>query len=179
MPGTGRVGISPVRFNGISHYLDDVAGKVQFYLDQHKANIVVGLVDLYGLPPSFIDLSGYASTTDKVRVARQYIRRLLPSHLQSYFRQHFAVHETEAWLLAYPDEWPPAIRARITRRPPEEVNFDEPPSRLLRRLLAGDYKKVVRARNILARVDPQVAVDMCPHLRLFAEDLLNVAHSLV
>ncbi len=175
LPVTGKVGISAVRFKGIANYLDDVATKTELYINQQKANFVFGVVDLYGLPSARINLSAYSTLKNKVVAARQYIRGLLPTHLHPYFRQHFAVHETEAWLLAYPLEWPPEIRGAITRRRPEETNFDEPPSKLLTRLLEGNYKKVVRARNIFGRVDPQVAVTACPYLRLLADDLLRVA----
>src|SRR6266487_319609 len=130
-----RVGLAAVTFQGSSNYLDDVAAKTEIYLDHGKVNAVVGLIDLYGLPPDRIDLTKFATVTDKVKAARAYIRGLIPGPLQPYFRQHFAVHETEAWLLAYPDEWPAQIRSTITKRPPEEIDFDEPPARLLKRLL--------------------------------------------
>lgn len=115
LPVTGKVGIRAVKFKGIANYLDDVATKTELYITQRKANFVVGVVDLYGLPSARINLSGYSTLKDKVIAARQYIRGLLPAQLRPYFRQHFAVHETEAWLLAYPLEWPPKIRSAITK----------------------------------------------------------------
>ncbi len=178
LPAAGKVGITPVKFQGIANYLDDVAAKTEMYLDQRRANVIVGVVDLYGLPSTRINLSTHTTLKDKVVAARAYVRQLIPTRLQPYFRQHFAVHETEAWLLAYPDEWPPAIRGPITERPPEEMNFHEPPSKLLTRLLGGEYKKIVRARNILGRVDAQVAITACPFLGLLAEDLLGLARAL-
>lgn len=173
-----KVGIRPVSFSGVSNYLDELALKAEMYLTRNGCQVVVGLVDLYGLPPDRIDLRHQRTVGDKVRAARAYVRSLVPAHLRAQFRQHFAVHETEALLLAYPGEWPPAIRAAITKRPPEEVNFDEPPAALLKRLLGGRYKKTVYARNILGRVDPSVAVASCPYFRLFVEDLLVVAKAL-
>jgi len=175
LPITGKVGISAVKFKGIANYLDDVATKAELYVSQRRATFIVGLVDLYGLPPARINLSAYSTLKDKVIAARQYVRGLLPAYLHPRFRQHFAVHETGAWLLAYPLEWPPEIRDAITKKRPEEINFDEPPSRLLTRLLRADYKKVVRARNIFGRVDPRIAVTACPYLGLLADDLLRVA----
>jgi hypothetical protein len=178
LPVANKVGITPVKFQGITNYLDDVGAKAEMYLDRQKANVVVGVVDLYGLPPNRINLSKCVTVKDKVLAARAYIRALIPGHLRRFFRQHFAVHETEAWLLAYPNEWPPPVRGVITKRPPEEIDFNEPPAKLLARLLRGDYKKTVRARTIFGRVDPQVAIAACPYLKLLADDLLLLATAL-
>src|SRR2546425_11290525 len=72
LPVTGKVGIRAVRFKGIANYLDDVATKAELYVTQRKANFVVGVVDLYGLPSARINLSGYSTLKDKVIAARQY-----------------------------------------------------------------------------------------------------------
>jgi len=176
-PTKGKPSISAVRFEGVSNYLDDVALRTEMYLQEGRADVVVGLVDLYGLPPDRIDLSRHATVREKVIAARSYIRGLIPARLGARFRQHFAVHETEAWLLAYPDEWPATIRPAIERRPPEDVNFNEPPAKFLKRLM-GEYKKTVCARSIFSRVDPGIAIGACPYLRLFAEDLLYLAKAL-
>lgn len=178
LPPMGKIGIEAVKFHGVSNYLDDLAQKVELYLAEQKANVVVGLVDLYGLPPDRIDLSGCSSIKEKVAQARRHIRSLVPVPLQSRFRQHFAVHEVEAWLLAYPDRWPAEIRHQLERRPPEQVNFSEPPAKFLRRLLGGRYKKTVHAKNIFPNVDPATAANKCPHLRLLLLDLLEIGKSL-
>jgi hypothetical protein len=137
LPADRRVGITAVKFQGISNYMDDLAKKVALYLDEGKANFVVGLVDLYGIPPSRVGLSQHSAMKDKVRAARQYMRGLVPQQYRDRFRQHFAVHEIEAWLLAYPDKWPVEIRVQIAKRPPEQVNFNEPPAKFLKHLLGG------------------------------------------
>ncbi|NQT40056.1 MAG: DUF4276 family protein [Planctomycetes bacterium] len=175
---TGSVGIQAVKFQGVSEYLDDLPTKVGLYLDRRRVNYVVGLVDLYGLPPSRIDLSGCATIKEKVAKARREIRKLIPREFNDRFRQHFAVHEVEAWLLAYPERWPPKVRDKIKRRPPEQVNFNEPPAKFLKRILDGRYKKTVRAKNIFPQVDPQTAIDKCPFLKLLADDLLEIARRL-
>ncbi|HLN26823.1 MAG TPA: DUF4276 family protein [Gemmataceae bacterium] len=177
LPEGRRVGIMPVKFQGVSNYLDDLAQKVALYLDEHRANFVVGLVDLYGIPPSRVDLSKCANVREKIIAARAYMRALVPQQYRDRFRQHFAVHEVEAWLLAYVHEWPADVRARITRRPPEQVNFNEPPAKFLKRVL-GSYKKTTVAMNLFPKIDPQIAVSQCPHLKLFLEDLLRLANLL-
>jgi hypothetical protein len=172
------VGIIPVKFQGVSNYLDDLAQKVSLYLDNNRANFVFGLVDLYGIPPDRIDLSPWTTVQEKVKAARAYMRALVPLQHQDRFRQHFAVHEVEAWLLAYPEQWPKKVRRQLTKRPPEQVNFNQPPAKLLKRILGGHFKKTTTAMNLFPRVDPQIAIDRCPYLRLLMEDLLRVARLL-
>ena len=171
LPPFGKVGITSVKFQGVSNYLDDLAQKVALYLDEGKANFVVGLVDLYGIPSSRVNLSSFVSVKEKVSAARKYIRGLVPQKYQHCFRQHFAVHEVEAWLLAYPLEWPD----QITKRLPEQVNFNEPPAKFLKRILGGYYKKTTAAMNLFPKVDPQTAMNQCPHLKSLMEDLLRIA----
>ncbi len=170
-----RVGLTAVKFQGVSNYLDDLSQKVALYLDEGRVNFVVGLVDLYGLPPGHIDLSKFSTVTDKVSAARDDISGLVGKPYRDRFRQHFAVHEVEAWLLAYPNEWPAEVRSQMTKRPPEQVNFDEPPAKFLKRILGGRYKKTTHAKNLFPKVDPQLAIDKCPYLKLLANDLLSVA----
>ena len=178
LPEGSRVGIRAINFQGVSNYLDDLAKTVERYLNEGRANFVVGLVDLYGLPPDRIDLSRCTSINEKVSRARQYIRNLVPAEFRDLFHQHFAVHEVEAWLLAYPDKWPPEVRDQIRKRAPEDVDFNEPPAKFLKRILRGRYKKTVYAKNLFPNVDAQQAIDKCPFLKLLAEDLLEIARRL-
>jgi hypothetical protein len=175
LSATKRVGIHPVKFQGVSNYLDDLPQKVAMYLGERKVNFIVGLIDLYGIPPGRIDFSDCTTVREKVAKARKLIYgRVRPEH-RNRFVQHFAVHEVEAWLLAYPEEWPPQIRDQLRRRDPEQVNFNEPPAKFLQRLLGRKYKKTVVAMNMFPRINPQVAIDRCPHLKLLANDLLCVS----
>lgn len=178
LPEKSKVGITAVKFQGVSNFLDELPKKVESYLNEGRANFVVGLVDLYGIPSDRIDLSQHASIQQKVSAARRYIRNLVPSQFRARFRQHFAVHEVEAWLLAYPERWPAQVREQIQKRPPEQVDFKEPPARFLKRILGGRYKKTVHAKNLFPVVDPQSAIDRCPFLSLLAEDLLAIAKRL-
>ena len=178
MPKGSRIGIKVVKFQGVSNYLDDLATKLALHLDEGTAKFVFGLVDLYGIPSNRIDLTRCTTVAAKVTEARKQIRALVPRQYQNRFRQHFAVHEVEAWLLAYPEKWPANIRNQITKKPPEEVNFAEPPAKFLKRLLGGRYKKTVMAKNIFPFVDPGIAIGKCPHLARLANDMLEVARRL-
>jgi hypothetical protein len=179
LPAGRKVGITPVKFHGVSNYLDDLPKKVKSYLDDGRANLVVGLVDLYGIPADRVDLSRHAAVRDKIVAARDYMRGLVPKECRDRFRQHFAVHEVEAWLLAYPEELSKEkeIQAQIKKRPPEQVNFNEPPAKFLKGIL-HKYKKTVTAMNLFPKVDPQIAIDKCPYLKQFMEDLLSLAKRL-
>jgi hypothetical protein len=141
---------------------------------------VIGLLDLYGLPEA-IDLSRCSTTAERVSAAREHIHRLVPAQFRQRFHQHFAVHEIEAWLLAYPERFPQNVRKQLERRAPEDVNMNEPPSKYLKRLLGTKYMKTVTARNTFhsSDVDPQVAIDACPHLRALTRTLWQVAQRLI
>lgn len=175
LPPGKRVGIHAVKFHGVSNYCDDLAQKVELYLEERKANFVFGLVDLYGIPSHRVDFSDCNGVAQKVAKARRVLTSLVPAEYRNRFAQHFAVHEVEAWLLAYPDEWPAEIRDQIRRRPPEQVNFNEPPAKFLQRLLGRKYRKMVEAMNKFPRVDPQIAINACPNLRNLADDMLLIA----
>jgi hypothetical protein len=103
---------------------------------------------------------------------------MIPEAYKLRFCQHFAVHEVEAWLLAYPAEWPAEVRDQISKRPPEQVNHKEPPAAFLKRILGGRYKKTVYAKNLFPKVDPKIAIAMCPNLQLMANELLTIARAL-
>ncbi|MCH8047621.1 MAG: DUF4276 family protein [Planctomycetes bacterium] len=178
LPELEKVGIKAAKFQGVSDYLDNVAEQAEFWLFSGRASFVVGLVDLYGLPEDRLGIGRHASVEEKVSAARKRIEGLVPKEFRHLFRQHFAVHEIEAWLLAYPEQWPSNVRGRISKRPPEQVNFDKPPAKFLKGILGGTYQKTVRARNIFPKVDPQIAIDKCPYLRLLAADLLKIAKAL-
>lgn len=178
LPNMSSVGIHAVKFQGVSEFLYDLPTKIDLYLTERKANFVVGLVDLYGIPSNQINLSNHRTTAAKVVAARKHVRGLVAPKFRDRFRQHFAVHEVEAWLLAYPHEWPTHVRNQIQKRPPEQVNFNEPPAKLLKRLLGTRYKKTVYAKKLFPKVDPQIAIAKCPFLKLLADDLLRIARLL-
>ena len=132
-------------------------------------------MDLYGLG-DVIDLSRFVTVEDKITASRNQFEKIIPRNYRNRFRQHFAVHELEAWLLAYPNEWPEIIREQLRKiKEPEKVNFQESPAKLLKRLMKKRYSKTVFASKISPKVDPDVADQKCPNLRLMLNEILEVA----
>ncbi len=175
-----RVSIRAVPFGGIGAYLDELAKKAAMRLKDEGVGFVFGLVDLYGLPKDFVQ---GADIRAKVKFAKEKIEKLLPAKLRNQFRQHFAVHETEAWLLAQPDLFP--SRIRIPRRwseHPERVDMDNPPAKRLDKIFrtqtGSGYKKTVQARILFPKLSPDQAYSKCPHLKALLDDLLAVAQKL-
>lgn len=97
------------------------------------------------------------------------------------FRDHFAVHEVEAWLLAAPDRLPAAVAKALPGRKdqPEQINSDDPPGMLLARLyrekLREGYKKTLHGRNLFRAGDPDVVYAKCPSFQAMLDDMLDLA----
>ncbi len=176
------VGINVVRFNGWSHYLSDIGARTELSLSgKAGADVIaaIGLLDLYG--PTFY-LGHIVDVAKRYAWAKSHIEKIVN---QGRFRQYFAVHETEAWLLSdaelFPAETRSAFPGRCAR--PEEVNFDEPPSYLLDRIfrqrLRRPYKKVVDGKNLFLDLAPEAARGRCPFLRQMLDEMLNLAQAAV
>ena len=173
-----RVGIKPVRFEGWRNYDDEIAKKAHLNLSgKAGADVIagIGLLDLYGpdlYPP---DKTG----ADERRIWGKAHLEKRVAHPK--FRQHFAVHETEAWLLADPQILPRKVKESLPGRSaqPESVNFDEPPAKLLERLyrdrLKRSYKKVADGADLFATLSPDRAYERCPYLKLLLDDMLALA----
>jgi hypothetical protein len=175
---TQPVGIQPVRFEGWSEFIGDVDKKARLYLlGPGNADViaVIGLLDLYG--PTIYP-QNRCTARDRVAWATEHIEKKV-GHPK--FRQFFAVHEIEAWLLSQPNVFPRQVRNGLpnTIIDPEKVNFSEPPSHLLDRVYKQTthkkYKKVVYGTNLFARLDPTTAYDKCPNLRLLLDTMLTLA----
>lgn len=168
------VGVAPVNLQGSGGYLKNFAQRARRDLDSGKLTAVIGLLDLYGAPLSFPP----NSTTDaKYTWAKAELEQRV-GHPR--FRQHFAVHETEAWLLSDAEIFPAAIRARLenSANQPESVNFQQPPAKLFQqayRAVGREYKKVVDGSALFGRLDPNRAYERCPHLRMLLDDMLSLA----
>jgi hypothetical protein len=174
------VGITPVVFNGWSELRREVRKRAHLYFNGPQADEIIAvtsLLDLYG--PTFYPahLTGAGERYDW---AKSDIEREV-GHPK--FRQLFAVHETEAWLLSQPDLFPREVRRGFPGRvsQPETVNFTEPPSKLLGRLykdnLHRTYKKIVDGRELFERIDPEIAYNRCPKLKALLDEMLQMAQS--
>jgi len=175
------IGIHSVRFNGNTHYLTEVAKKVRLHLQDASVLAVVGLLDLYRLDPeiSGANLPAVSTPSTRVTSARAAIMKLIDPRCQSRFRQYFAVHELEAWLLS-DERLFPGVRLPSVCSRPEDVDFDDPPSQMIDRLVRATkngrygYKKRVTARSLFQRLDPDVVYEKCPNFHRMMDDMLEL-----
>ena len=167
------IGITVRRFSGVGDYRRDFAKRARLLLDTPEIVGVVGLIDFYGsglsYPPGTI--------SEKCRWAKQLLENQV-NH--SRFRQHFAVHETEAWLFAQPEIFPKAIAEVLPRNAaPESINTNHPPGSRLRELypkyIGKKYGKPIEGSRLFEKLDPAIASEKCPHLKLLLDDLLELA----
>jgi Domain of unknown function (DUF4276) len=172
------VGIKAVRFEGWAQLYKDAATKAKMHLNgpgKDDLLAVISLLDLYG--PTIYP-------ADKVQAqarhdwAKQHIEQKV-GHPK--FFQFFAGHEVEAWLLAEPAIFPLEIKRRLAdkAKPPETINHHEPPAKLLNRLYTEHtgrgYKKVVHGKALFSALDPNLAYQQCPNLRLLLDKMLALA----
>jgi Domain of unknown function (DUF4276) len=167
-----RVDIRPVRFSGSGDYQKTFARRANKDLAESDLIAVIGLLDLYGVR---LDFPKGLSTNLKCDWAKAELERQGPPR----FKQHFAVHETEAWLLSDPSIFAGPIGRRLEsyQANPESVDLQEPPSKLLKRVYATegrDYQKVTEGSKLLSKLDPGVAYAKCPHLRMLLDDMLTL-----
>lgn len=170
--GLGHVGVCPVKFRGCGHYIQEYAKKTHLYLSTPGVIGVVGLLDLYGLTHPVAKSGTVAERYTKTKAA-------LERPVSGDFRQHFAVHELEAWLLSDPALFKPSLRSKLPKKPPEEVNFGTPPAKVLEKhypkACGCDYKKTTDGRTLFQKLDPAQAAAKCPYLKLLLDDLLDMA----
>ena len=62
---------------------------------------------------------------------------------------------------------------------PEEVNFAEPPAKLLDRIYKQqtkrNYKKTTYGKQLFAKLDPASAAAKCPYLKAMLDEMLTLA----
>jgi len=170
-----RVGLQAVRFDGWPELVRDSVTKAGMYLRQKDVIAVIALLDLYG--PTI-----YPNDKQSAAGRYQWAKKELEKKVgHPKFRQFFAVHETEAWLFSDPGLFAPAVRKSLPGkvRHPEEINFDEPPSKLLERLYkrktGRTYKKIAHGKELFDRLDPNAAYQKCPRLRELLNEMLRLA----
>lgn len=135
---------------------------------------VIGMIDLYG--PEY---PAHVATVDE---RYDYLKTEIEGKVDDpRFRMHFAVHEVEAWLLSDKSIFPQAVQSIWPAQlaPPEKVNFQNPPSTLLkalyRRATRKNYKKITYGKQLFDKLDPATAVKACPYLKAMLEDMLAMA----
>jgi hypothetical protein len=173
------VGISTDRFDGWAELVKDVPKIARMYLDSPTASrdviAVIALIDLYG-PTIYPE--DKKTPEERYAWAKRHIEDQVG---REKFRQYFAVHETEAWLLSDPKLFSADIRKALPAKiaKPETVNFDTPPGKLLENLylakLRRKYKKVTDGDDLFEKLDPEVAYEKCPYLRAMLDDMLQLA----
>jgi len=172
------IGIKTVRFEGWRDYYGEIGKKVGLHLSgKASASVVgaIGLLDLYG-PTFYPDRK--KAVAERYDWAKAHIEQKVD---HPRFHQHFAVHETEAWLLSDPSILPREVGGALPGRSehPETVNFDEPPAKLMERLyrdrLHRSYKKVTDGATAFRKLDPAIARGKCPYLKSVLDDMLMLA----
>ncbi len=167
------VGIDIRCFNGASDYLAGIRRSASLALGTANVLGAIGIIDFYGSTLSYPD--------DSVANQYQWAKGELERRIDNpRFRQHFAVHETEAWLLSDPNIFPREVRGELPDpRRPETVNHQNPPGRRLKdiywRKLNKKYKKPIEGTALFRKLNPQTAYGSCPQLRLLFDDILDLA----
>ncbi|MBT3255202.1 MAG: DUF4276 family protein [Deltaproteobacteria bacterium] len=170
-----RVGLKVVKFGGWAELVKESPKKAKLYLKEKNIIAVFALLDLYG-PTLYPDAE--RAVSERYKWAKSHLERKVDD---TRFRQHFAVHETEAWLFSNPALFPKAVKDALPAgvRKPEEINFDQPPSKLLGRLYKEKtgrrYKKVAHGKDLFDRLDPETAYGKCPYLKRLLDDMLKIA----
>ena len=171
------VGVQTVRFEGWPEMVASCAAHVQRQLNAPKKDViaVLALLDLYG--PTFYP-ADKVTPTERYEWAKTYLEAKVD---RTKFRQHFAVHETEAWLFSDPSIFPVEIKKAIADKYPypEQINNEEPPAKLLEKLYQNrskrGYRKTVDGKNLFANLDPATAYSKCPHLKALLDEMLKLA----
>ncbi len=172
------VTIKIVQFKGCGEYYKDISKKAIAHLNGpgcEKIIAAIGLLDLYG--PSFYP-ANKTSADERYNWAKNNIETKV-GHTK--FRQHFAVHECEAWLLSDLGLFPGELRSGFPGRcsQPETVNNVEPPKKLLHRLyrdrLRTLYKEIAHGTELFTELDPMVAYGKCPRFRTMLNEMQKLA----
>lgn len=172
------VGVQPVRFDGWAEMVRDAPQKAKMFLNAPKGDViaVIALLDLYGLQIPYP--AEAISVGERIAWGTAHLQQQVN---EVRFRQFFAVHETEAWLLSQPGLFPEEVSKSLKSKAekPERVNSDEPPAKLLDRLYKSatgrGYKKVTEARNLFPKIDPSTAYGKCPNLKTLLDAMLELA----
>jgi len=171
-----RVGIQAIRFEGWQELVKDSPTKAWMYLDGSDKKEIIGVIALLDLYGPTIYPEDKTTALDRYQWAKNYLENQVR---HPKFRQFFAIHEVEAWLLSDPNLFTRGIRQALPTKSPEEINFNEPPAKLLERLYKQhtkrSYKKVTYGRELFSRLDPNMAYSKCPRLKAMLDEMLQMA----
>jgi len=172
------VDIQAVHFRGCAEVVHYTSKRAKAFLNAPNSDViaVIALLDLYRLELSYP--AGAESAADRVTWATEHLERRVG---EARFRQYFAVHELEAWLLSdvtiFPNDLQIAFPPKIKQ--PEKVNFDEPPSKLIEKLYLSKtkrpYKKLTYGEKLFAELNPEIAYQKCPNLKALLDEMLALA----
>ena len=164
------------KFDGRIPKADKLRRIVERLLDDRRqpADVVIALTDVYTgtRPPDFAD------ATDAKNKMCAWVGS------DERFRPHVAIHDFEAWLLAYWGEITRLAGSNRTkpRGAPETVNHENPPSALIREVFRTGskgkaYVKARDANRILREKDLLVSANECPELKAFLNTILTVGEA--
>jgi hypothetical protein len=174
------VAIKPALFKGASALVKEAPKKANLYLNGPNKNDIVAVIAL-------LELYGITLYPDDKKTAKERYD-WAKDHLEKQvghpkFRQYFAVHETEAWLLSDPNLFPTEIKKAFPPKiqNPEQLNFDEPPGKLLERLYREktrrSYKKTPHGPELFNKLQVDLAYPKCPRLKELLDEMLKLAKS--
>lgn len=170
-----KVGIQLVKFDGWRELVKKTPKKAELYLTETDVIGVIALLDLYG--PDF-----YPNNLDNADEKYEWAKKALEKKVEhANFRQFFAVHETEAWLLSDSKIFPQEIRSEkdLFSKKPEDVNSDYPPAKRLDALYEKHfrkrYKKITYGSQLFKKLDPEKVYSKCPRFREMMDEMLGMA----
>ncbi len=172
------VGLQVVCFRGAGELIKEVPERAPRALNSPKGDVlaVFALLDLYECPLPYP--SHQMTAGERIEWGKKHMEEKV-SHPR--FRQFFAVHETEAWLLSDVGIFPAHFQKSLTEksRRPETVNFDEPPAKLLTNLYRmrtpHGYRKTTEGPALFRKLNPQTAYQKCPSLKALLDEMLLLA----
>ncbi len=177
---------TPHNFHDIGKFVNEIgesAGGFLRKVDPNEQVAAIGIADL----KDPIDHAFFPPDVTTVQERYDYgVKKIQKEVGDSRFRMYFSVHEFEAWLLAEPGLFPAPIAEALAgiAVPPEAVNFNETPAKLLTRLfkeavrkgeLKHPYRKIGHGVRYFNQLDPEIAYAKCPYLKRLLDDLLALA----
>ncbi len=175
-----NIKISIINFKGSGNFIKEIKRKVWLQIQSPQKDDIIftfGLLDWHGFKDKLPN--NVKNMIEGPEAGSQYIENLVH---QDKFKMFFAVYELEAWLLSEPDIFPNKIinelKNRISSKRPEEINFNEPPSKLINQLyikhLNSNFKKVVNGKLLFEELDKNKVLEQCPYFANMISDIQNI-----